>query len=191
VSRPLTTLLALLALTAPALAAPDLLTRPRVELAVGMGGSIDRAAPNPYPDRPVPSFFFTAGVGAGLLGLDLRSFANGATKLQVTRLSFELVLVARPLVLLLDESHYVGRVARSAALELGPASERVSQDVKSDWRPGLVVGGHLDLPIGPAARKELRVRLGVRRMFGTTGTVGGLRVSDTTLELYGQLAFVF
>jgi hypothetical protein len=191
VSRPLTTLLALLALTAPALAAPDLLTRPRLEVAVGMGGSIDRAAPNPHPERPVASFFFDAGLGAGLLGVNLRSFANGATKLQVTRLSFELLLATRPLVLLASDASYLGRVARSAALELGPATERVSQDVEAAWRAGLVVGAHADLPIGPAARKELHVRLGARRMLGTVATVGGLRVADTTVELYVQLAFVF
>jgi hypothetical protein len=170
--------------------AAGLLERPRFQVAVGMGASLDRNAPNPNPDRPIASFFFTGGLGAGLLGLDFRAFANGATKVQVTRLALELVGVVRPLAPIGGEG-YGFRVLRSLSADLGAALERVSLDVKSDWRRGLVLGGHGDLPIGPAGPKELRLRLGARRMLGNRGTVASIEVADSALELYGQLAFVF
>jgi hypothetical protein len=186
-------LLALVAFAPLAQAAPDLLTRPKFQIAVGLGASIDRAAPNPHPDRPLTSFFFGAGLGAGLLGFDLRSFANGASKVQVTRLSLELVAVVRPLVLAMSDSeHYLARVARSASLDLGPAFERVSQAAAADWRQGVLLGAHVDLPVGtPGSAKELRLRLGGRRMIGTTASLSDTPIVDTTVELYGQLAFVF
>ena len=57
---------------------------------------------------------------------------------------------------------------------------------------GLILGVHLDLPIGPAdTGKELRFRLGLRRLIATEGTISGVPAKDTTLELYGQAAFVF
>jgi hypothetical protein len=172
-------------------AQPDLWHRPRFQVAVGMGASFDPSSGNPNPDRPISSFFFTAGLGAGRFGFDLRSFANGATKLQVTRLSLELVGVIRPLVFLRREAYLV-RVARTASLDVGPSFERVSKEVTAAWRAGTVLGTHLDLPLGYAdAGKELRVRLGLRRMFGTRTALTGIPVSDSVLELYGQVAFVF
>lgn len=172
-------------------AAADLLLRPKFRVAVGMGASIDRNSPNPRPDRPLTAFFFTAGLGDGLWGLDLRSFANGATKVQVTRLSLEAVGVLRPLATL-EGDDYGHRLLRLLALDGGVAAERVSLEVESDWRKGLVLGAHADLPIGPAAMpKELRLRLGVRRMLGSHGSVTSIPVADSAVELYGQLAFVF
>jgi hypothetical protein len=193
VLRLVTPLAAVALLAAPAQADPDLLHRPKFDVALGLGASIDRDAPNPHPDVPVSSFFFSAGLGDGLFGLDLRTFANGATKVQVTRLSFDLVGVIRPLEpLSRDRVGYLFRVARTASVDVGPASERVSLDVNAAWRLGALVGAHVDLPIGHAdATKELRVRLGLRRMFGTQTSLTGISVSDTALELYGQLAFVF
>jgi hypothetical protein len=171
---------------------PDLWHRPRFDVAVGVGASMDRGSANPHPDLPISAFFFSAGLGDGLFGFDLRSFANGATKVQVTRLSVDVVGVVRPLVLLGDREGYLFRVARTASLDLGPAFERVAKDVKAAWRAGVLVGTHVDLPIGYAdAAKELRVRLGLRRMFGTRTALTGIPVTDTALELYGQIAFVF
>ena len=156
-----------------------------------MGGSLDRNEPNPRPDRPITSFFFTAGLGDGLLGLDLRSFGNGATQVQVTRLSLELVGVVRPLARIARPG-YPFRVLRTASLDAGPALERVLLVLRSDWRRGLMLGGHVDLPIGyGAATKELRLRLGARRMIGSHTHLSGVTVGDSLLELYGQLAFVF
>jgi hypothetical protein len=183
--------LTLLLLTAPAQAA-DLLHRPKVHVAVGMGASFDKGSPNPTPDRPITAFLFTLGIGDHLLGLDLRSCANGATQMQVSRLSGELVGVGRPLVLLLDRPGYGYRVLRTASLDLGLGIERVSIALQSDWRFGVVAGSHIDLPLGPEGTgKELRLRLGVRRLVATKGTIGSLTTRDTTLEAYGQLAFVF
>jgi hypothetical protein len=184
--------LALVSLAAPRRAvAADLYLRPKFQVAVGLGASIDRNSPNPRPDQPLTAFFFTAGLGDGLWGFDLRSFANGATKVQVTRLSFELVGVLRPFASV-DGDDYGRRVLRLLAADAGLALERVSLEVDSDWRRGLVIGAHGDLPIGRAGvPKELRLRLGVRRMLGTHGSVTSIDVADSAVELYGQMAFVF
>jgi hypothetical protein len=187
-------LVVLLLLTAPAQAA-DLFHRPKVHVALGLGASFDKGPSNPKPDRPITAFLFTLGIGDHLLGLDLRSCANaptGPAPMQLSRLSGELVGVVRPLVLFLDRPGYGYRVLRTASVDLGFGIERVSISLESDWRFGLVAGGHIDLPVGPEGTgKELRVRLGVRRLVATKGTVGSLTTGDTTLEAYGQVAFVF
>ena len=171
----------------------SLTVRPRFQVAVGMGASIDRAPPNPTPGRPLPAFFFSAGLGDGFWGADVRSFGNGASQSQVSRLSLEIVAAVRPLVLVVGAREgYLFRVARSLSVTVGPAYEHVSQRFNADGRLGAVLGAHVDLPIGYAtARKELRVRLGARRMFGAHGQLKELRVGDSTLELAAQLAFVF
>jgi hypothetical protein len=80
----------------------------------------------------------------------------------------------------------------SISLAGGPGFERVSLALDAAARFGGAVGAHLDLPIGPpGANKEMRIRLGGRRMFAARAAVGELPVTDTKLELYGQLAFVF
>src|SRR5205814_943925 len=145
---------------------------------------------NPHPDRPLSAFYFGLGIGDGLLGLELRSFANGATQMQLGRLSLELVAVARPLARLTREG-YGFRVLRTAGLALGPGLERASVSMQSGWRAGALLGAHLDLPIGPAAPKELRLRLGARRLVATHTSVADIVVKDSTVELYGQVAFVF
>jgi hypothetical protein len=195
--RRLAVTIVLLLLAAPARAqsvddTADLYRRPRFSVAIGLGASVDHTAGNPHPDRPQPAFFFSAGLGDGLFGLDLRSFGNGATKVQVTRVSLEAVLALRPFALLPPREDYLTRVVHTVSLDVGPCLERVAKDVKSDWRSGAVVGAHVDLPLGYAdAAKELRVRLGLRSMYGTTATLTGMPVTDSDVELYGQLAFVF
>ena len=92
----------------------------------------------------------------------------------------------------LDRPGYGYRVLRTASVDLGAGVERVSISPESDWRAGLILGTHVDLPLGPmGASKELRLRLGVRRLVATNGTLSGVPAQDTTLELYGQAAFVF
>ena len=183
----------LLAGAAPARAADFLTVRPMFDVALGMGASIDRGAPNPHPDLPIPSFFFSGGLGAGMWGLELRSFANGASTQQINRVSLELLGVVRPFAPLgRGNDAYPWRVLRTLAVQLGPAAEHVSFSVYEDWRDGAALGGHCDLPIGPPGEaKELRVRLGVRRMLGSTGTITMMHVGDSALELYAQAAFVF
>jgi hypothetical protein len=95
-------------------------------------------------------------------------------------------------VVVLAREGYGYRVLRSASVDLGVGVERDSVALDSDWRAGLLLGAHFDLPIGPAgATKELRLRLGVRRLFAGSGSVGDISVKDSTVELYGQVAFVF
>jgi hypothetical protein len=181
-----------LVLLAPAAtaSAQDLYRRPRFHVALGMGASFDRDV-TPDPRHPLVSYFFGAGLGDGLLGLDLRSFANGATKTQVTRLSLELVGVVRPLATIARPG-YPFRVLRTLGADLGAGTERTSLAEKAAWRTGAILGAHLDVPLEPAwAPAELRLRLGLRRMLGSDAHIDAATVPDTTLELYGQLAFVF
>jgi catechol 2,3-dioxygenase-like lactoylglutathione lyase family enzyme len=192
VLRPLRLAIALLLVTiaSPARAQDFWRERPKVQVALGLGASFDDATPNPHPDRPVSAFFFTVGIGDRLLGLDFRSFANGATQTQLGRLSLELVGVFRPFAVL-DRAGYGYRVLRSASFDLGTGLERDSLAQSEDWRVGLLLGLHADLPIGPPAEKELRLRLGARRLVAGSGTVAAVAVKDSTVELYGQVAFVF
>jgi hypothetical protein len=189
--RPLAAIL-LLALATPARAQDVWHERPKVQVALGLGASIDGNSPNPHPDRPLPGFYFAVGIGDGLLGLELRSFANGATQQQLSRLSLELVGVVRPLARVAREG-YGYRVLRSLGADLGPGAERAAVSEDSAWRVGLVVGAHGDVPLGPAdTGKELRLRLGVRRLVAGSGAVSStITVKDSTLEMYGQIAFVF
>lgn len=179
-----------LVVVAPAHAQPA--PRPKFQIAVGMGASFD-GPPNPEPGDPVPSYFFSAGLGAGLLGVELRSFANAGDKQEVVRVSGELVGLVRPLVpAARDRPGYGYRVLRSFSFTAGPALEKVGIGVDARWRRGGVLGAHVDVPIGPAgATKELRVRLGVRRMVATRAVVTEIAIGDSDVELYGQLAFVF
>jgi hypothetical protein len=166
--------------------------RPRFQIAVGLGESWDRAG-DPRPGQPIPSFFVTGGFGDQFLGLDLHLFANGASGTQVTRLAIEATAVCRPLVhRWSDRTGYGYRIVRSFGIDAGPAIERVTKRAPSAERLGVVVGAHLDLPIGPVTQtKELRLRLGGRRMFGTEKTLGVLTVGDSQFELYTQMAVVF
>jgi hypothetical protein len=181
------------AFASPRAAAAPLPERPRFQLAVGLGASVDRNAPNPTPDRPITAFFFTAGLGEGSLGLDLRAFANGATTNQVTRLALEAIAVLRPLERGMREvPGYGARVLRAASVDVGPALERVSRGPLAGRRFGFVLGTHLDLPIGiEGSPKEVRVRLGLRRLHAGHATLGDIDVHDSALEIYAQLAFVF
>jgi hypothetical protein len=167
--------------------------RPKFQVALGLGASLDRNLPNPTPDRPISAFFFSAGLGAGVVGVDLRAFANGATTAQVTRLALELAVVLRPAEpWMRGRTGYVPRVLRAASLDIGPAVERVARGPISARRTGVMIGAHVDLPVAAEGlSKELRFRLGVRRLRASNATLGDIPVEDSTLELYGQLAFVF
>jgi hypothetical protein len=183
--------LALLAVSTPARAVnPE---RPKFQVALGLGASVDHNLPNPHPDRPISAFFFAAGLGGGGLGLDLRAFANGATTVQVTRLAVELVLALRPFEpWTRDRTGYRARVLRAASIDLGPSVERVALGPVSARRTGLMLGAHLDFPVGEEGlSKEMRVRAGVRRLRAGSVILGDVLVEDSSLELYGQLAFVF
>jgi hypothetical protein len=183
--------LALLAGSARAQPAP--VPRPKLNVALGLGASLDRNTPNPKPDRPITSFFFAAGLGDGAIGLDLRSFANGATAMQITRLAVELAAVLRPFEpWQRGRDTYLARVLRAASVDVGPSLERVSRGRYAGRRFGVMLGGHLDFPIGDSGQpRELRLRIGARHLRAGSITIGDDPVSDSTLELYGQLAFVF
>jgi hypothetical protein len=167
--------------------------RPRFQAAIGLGVSEDRTLPDPPPHRLLSSFFFSGGFwGDGLAGVDLNLFANGAPTSRVNRIAGELVLVLRPMARRLDQhAGYTARVLRTLAVEAGPALERVGKGFNSDDRFGVVLGAHVDLPIGPPSDKELRLRLGVRRMLAQEVMIGEDTVGDSAVEAYGMLAVVF
>jgi hypothetical protein len=166
--------------------------RPRFQVAIGLGLSVDHAAA--HPDGGLPAFFVAAGLGDGVGGLELRSFANGATQQQVIRLDLELVGVLRPLAIALaTPRRYATRVLRTLALDVGPGTETATYNRRTQHRWGLSTGAHLDFPVGGSGvGKELRLRAGVRRFFGGKVNFDDAHdVGDTVLEVYGQLAFVF
>jgi hypothetical protein len=167
--------------------------RPKFQVALGLGASVDHNPPSQQADRTLTAFFFAAGLGDGTLAVDVRAFANGATAMQVTRLALELVAVLRPLEpTMRQRAGYGPRVLRTASIDIGPSVERVSLGPLSSRRLGVMGGLHVDLPVGEAGlSKEMRVRLGVRRLRAASTMLAETRVEDSTLELYGQLAFVF
>lgn len=182
-------LVAALVIAAPAVAAP----RPKFQVAVGMGASQDRTMPDPPPHTLMTAFFFSGGVwGDAPAGLDVRLFANAAPTARVNRIAGELVLAARPMAVALPDSNaYGARVLRTVSADVGPALERVNKGFDSARRLGLVLGAHVDLPIGPSIEKELRLRLGFRRMLARTVTVGDLSVGDSEWELFAMVGVVF
>ncbi len=187
----------------PAAAGPAA-SRPQIEVAVGMGASIDDAGLRAAGLSAVPSFYATGGFGQGTFGVDLGLFANSATgryrvpNVPVDRLGFDAMLVVRPFAdWRLGDGRYGLRVARSLALDLGLGYERdsriprVPEEVN---RFGARVGVHVDLPLTPAgARSELRLRLTGRRFVSASNVSfpGGDPAPDTRGELFAALAAVF
>jgi hypothetical protein len=189
--------------------------RPRIEVAVGMGASIDDAGLTAAGLSAIPSFFAMGGFGDGYLGVDFGAFANNANgryrapNIPVDRLDFDGMLVIRPGARAAAGARpaplspsYLSRIERTAALDIGLAYERSSRiastGAQSVTRFGLRLGAHVDLPLTPApqpgaAGGELRLRLAVRRMFAfaTPEFPGGTPVADTRAELFAALAVVF
>jgi hypothetical protein len=197
------------AAAAPAWAqqAAELPSRPRIELAVGMGASVDGGGPTKAPAVAVPSFFVMGGFGSGTLGFDLTVFANSANGryrepdfIPVDRLGLQGIVVvrlaaeARP-----DDQRYRMRVARTLAIDLGVGVERASRLARVPEtvnRLGTLIGLHADIPLTPstsANASELRLRLAVRRFFGASQVAfpDGEVVSNTSGELFAALAAVF
>jgi hypothetical protein len=178
--------------------------RPVFDVAVGMGVSFDNVGLSDHRTVAVPSFQVLAGAGEGLLGFEARLFssaadgryhqmANGVNDMAVDRLGVDAMLALRPLYPRHAEDHaWLGRTLRALTLEVGFGGESDSLSQKSGRRYGLVVGGHVDVPLTPATDpSELRLRLIARRLVADTRTVGTTPVSDTRGELFGALAFVF
>ena len=187
-----------------AVADPAPPSRPRLELAVGMGASLDDAGLGPSGVQPIPAFFVMGGFGDGPIGVDLGLFANSATgrfrapDVPVDRIAVDAMVVLRPGAHLpADGARYDRRVVRTAAIDIGPAFERASRIARgpeSVNRFGVRVGGHVDLPLTAAAAiSELRLRLGVRRFVGSSTRTfpGGDPAPDTRGEVFAALAAVF
>ena len=169
-----------------------------------MGASFDHAGLSDGRTVAIPSFQVQAGGGWGLLGFELRMFSSaadgryqkmsgGQNDMAVDRLAVDLMLAWRPLfAMYADNPRWVGRMLRSATVDLGLAVENVSQSQKAVIRQGAVIGAHVDFPLTPVTDgSELRVRLIARRMVAGQQTVGSTPVSDSRGEAFGALAFVF
>jgi hypothetical protein len=199
---------------------PPARDRPRLEVAIGYGGSIDGTGLAHTGTTVLPAFFAMAGFGDGLVGFDVGVFSNNATgrfqapDIPVDRIGLDAMLAVRPWVRHRprDTSHhrhdtgyrppaaeYGLRVLRTLAADVGFGVERLSRisgGPQAAERVGLRVGGHVDLPLLPAAnaaRSDLRLRLGVRRLIGiSTATFpNGGTASDTRAELFSALVVVF
>jgi len=179
-------------------------SRPAIEVAVGVGASIDDAGLSQAGLSAVPSFYATGGFGRGTFGFDLGVFVNSATgryrtpNLPIDRLGVDAMLVVRPFADFLGRSRsYDKRVLRALALDLGLGYERDSRIARGSEdvsRLGARVGIHADFPLtSAAARSELRLRLTARRFVGVTSPTfpEGDPAPDTRVELFGSLVVVF
>lgn len=179
-------------------------SRPAIELALGMGASIDDAGMHASGLSPVPSFYATGGFGQGTFGFDVGLFANSAIgrfrapDVPVDRLGFDGMLVIRPFADFVPaDQRYRARVLRALALDLGLGYERDSRFSNGSEvvnRFGARVGVHADVPLTPAgARSELRLRFTARRFVGVSSATfpGGDPAPDTRVELFAALAVVF
>ena len=179
-------------------------SRPAIELALGMGASIDDAGLRAAGLSAVPSFYATGGFGQGMFGFDVGLFANSATgryrtpNVPVDRLGFDGMLVIRPFADFVPaDERYRMRVLRMLALDLGLGFERdsrISNGPEVVDRFGARVGVHADVPLTPAgARSELRLRFTARRFVGASSSTfsGGDPAPDSRAELFAALAVVF
>jgi hypothetical protein len=190
--------------------------RPRIEVAVGMGASVDDTGLASSGLTAIPSFFAMGGFGGGMFGLDASVFASSAIgryrtpNVPVDRLGVDGMLVIRPAAdFRAGVQRYGYRVIRALALQAGLGYERVNrvaQGYEEGDRWGIRLGAHLDLPLVPAtsagalsavaagaAGGELRLRLAVRRLIGvgTSTLPDGTVVPDSRAELFAALAVVF
>jgi hypothetical protein len=181
------------------------IARPRLSGAVGMGSSFDSVGFSGGTEA-VPTFVGVLGIGDGLLGLDLGTFATSATRAQrqadspVDRVAVDLYGVVRPGALhRRDDRSFEMRVLHSLAAELGLGLERAGRSNISGTRFLIHLGATVDVPLTPASEAtELRLRLGVRRnvglytpkLYGNT-TSDVTDVVDTAAEVYAALAVVF
>lgn len=179
-------------------------SRPPIEVAIGMGASIDDAGLRAAGLSAVPSFYATGGFGRGTFGFDLGVFVNSATgryrtpNVPVDRLGVDGILVVRPFSdLYRSDGSYEVRVLRALALDLGLGYERDSRIARGSEdisRLGARVGIHADFPLTPAlARSQLLLRLTARRFVGVTSPTfpEGDTAPDTRVELFASLAVVF
>ena len=150
-------------------------SRPPIEVAVGMGASIDDAGLRAAGLSAVPSFYATGGFGQGTFGFDLGVFVNSATgryrtpNVPVDRLGVDAMLVVRPFADFVPGDGYDQRVLRALALDLGLGYERDSriargpEDVsrvgarrRHSRRPSAHAGGRAQRAAAAADRAAIR-----------------------------------
>jgi hypothetical protein len=173
--------------------------RPRMTLALGMGVAFESAGLS--RTETVPAFFGTGGVGADWpVGVELAAFASSATgrfkapDAPVDRLALSLIGVVRPLAwaIAADDARYRARLLRAIGVEVGPGIERDATAMRSGSRFGVHTGARLEVPIVPAGSpSELRIRLGLRYMYGLYTPQVGTTVVGDGLELYAALVTIF
>lgn len=193
--------------TDESVAAPVVLDRPRFEMAVGLGASFDSTGLVDGRTVGIPAFEVLGGIGQSWVGFEARllsneaagryhALSNGVADMAIDRLAVDLMVALRPFTGRGrgrgTADRYGLRVLRSFTLAVGEATERASSGGPPLYRLGVVVGGHVDVPLTPASQaSELRLRLSARRMFGDRGTIGSESVSDTKAEVLAGVAVVF
>lgn len=176
--------------------------RPDFELAVGMGVSRDSIGFIPERTETLPAFFMMGGFGSGPVGVDVAAYAISAvgrfpsSDRPLDRQGVELLAIVRPVAFAIPRGpRWSARLLRSISIAGGPAWEHVTSGKPADSRAGFRIGGHLDVPLQAAARSgELRLRLGVRRLFGFSAPAlppPTKQAGDTKGEVFAALALVF
>lgn len=198
----------------PATTAAAAPARPRFAMSVAVGISVDNHGIGDGRNVLVPSFAVQGGIGEGLFGFGLRLFASEAAgrflsanpaggkpvaDLGADRQGLDLLLNVRPFAPAWADAGdaWTARFVRAVAVELGGALERVSLGTKSIFRPGVVVGAHLSLPVVRSVDgSELLVTVVIRRMLAAAQTVdpgGGTphSIGDSRLEAFSGLTVAF
>ncbi len=164
--------------------------RPQVQVAVGFGASGDMRD----GDRVHQTAFFTSvSVGGGVFGGGVHAFGSVGRNTDASRLAFDLAFALRPLWLApIGTTRFLSRVARSAALTAGPGFEFIEGSKDNATRVGLALGLQIDAPLfEPNGHDEFRLRLGARRMFGTSVSLGDHQIDDSRFEAYGAVVIGF
>lgn len=174
--------------------APRAMAAPRrtLHVTIGLGSSRDRA-PTEEAAKQMPAVFSSVGVGQGLVGVELAGFGSVGRGTDVSRLGFDLVLVLRPLGLVAPPpDRFAGRLLRGFALTAGPSGELLERSRENAFRFGIALGAHAEVPLTPPdLGRELRLRLGGRRMLAKDVPLGEHTVGDSAFEAYAAAVVAF
>lgn len=186
--------------------------RPRFAFDVGMGVSFDDTGLIRARQALIPAFHGGFGMGDGAFGVEVRLLSTQAAgrfyerrmvgesfefDQVVDRLIIEGLIAVRPFAFgqrRTDPStgSFATRVLQSVTLNVGPGFERLTAGFISAFRPVAIAAAHVDIPLTPRSEvTELRLRLGMHRIFGPNRDLGGRASGDSTLELLTSVVAVF
>jgi hypothetical protein len=136
------------------------LVRPTVTIFAGAGGALEGDE-----DRSLrPLYLLGLGLGGRRAGVELRALSNGPPYGFPGRAGADVTLVVRPLAIFRPE--WEARGGFSLGLAAGVGLDQLWSGSRLEGRPGLVLGAHVDLPLGARdGTPAFFARVGARRLF--------------------------